>query len=127
MYNYFVQVILNNNSKSTDRLFTYAVPEKYENIVQTGKRVKVSFGRNKHMIDALVVSVENSCDLPEEKLKEIMDVLDDEAVVSDEMIKLSFWMRERYICKYSDSIRLMIPSMIQYKHNIRPQDYGLMP
>ncbi|WMJ76049.1 MULTISPECIES: primosomal protein N' [unclassified Sedimentibacter] len=119
MYNYFVQVILNNNSKSTDRLFTYAVPEKYENIVQTGKRVKVSFGRNKHMIDALVVSVENSCDLPEEKLKEIMDVLDDEAVVSDEMIKLSFWMRERYICKYSDSIRLMIPSMIQYKHNIR--------
>ncbi len=118
MYNNFVQVILNNNSKSTDMFFTYGVPKDFENSVQTGKRVKVSFGRNKHMIDALVVSVDSSCDLPEKKIKPIIDILDDAPVVSDEMIKLAFWMRERYICKYSDAIRLMIPAMIKYEHNI---------
>ncbi len=118
MYNNFVQVILNNNSKSIDQLFTYGVPKELEGIVRTGKRVKVSFGRNKHMIDALVVSVDCSCNLPEGKIKPIIDVLDDLPVVSDEMIKLIFWIRERYICKYSDAIRLMIPSMIKYEHNI---------
>ncbi len=70
------------------------------------------------MIDALVVSVDCSCNLPEGKIKPIIDVLDDLPVVSDEMIKLIFWIRERYICKYSDAIRLMIPSMIKYEHNI---------
>jgi len=94
------------------------VPKELEGIVRTGKRVKVSFGRNKHMIDALVVSVDCSCNLPEGKIKPIIDVLDDLPVVSDEMIKLIFWIRERYICKYSDAIRLMIPSMIKYEHNI---------
>ncbi len=118
MYNNFVQVILNNNSKSIDQLFTYGVPKELEGSVRTGKRVKVSFGRNKHMIDALVVSVDCSCNLPEGKIKPIIDVLDDLPVVSDEMIKLVFWIRERYICKYSDAIRLMIPSMIKYEHNI---------
>lgn len=118
MYNNFVQVILNNNSKSTDQLFTYGVPKELENSVQAGKRVKVSFGRNKHMIDALIVSVDCSCNFPEGKIKPIIDVLDDLPVVSDEMIKLIFWIRERYICKYSDAIRLMIPSMIKYEHTI---------
>ncbi|MGD9567162.1 MAG: primosomal protein N' [Sedimentibacter sp.] len=118
MYNNFVQVILNNNSKSIDQLFTYGVPSEFEDSIQKGKRVKVSFGRNKHTIDALVVSVDFSCNLPEGKIKPILDILDDAPVVSEEMIKLSFWMRERYICKYSDAIKLMIPSMIKYEHNI---------
>ncbi|MDF2948422.1 MAG: primosomal protein [Sedimentibacter sp.] len=119
MYNYFVQVILNNNSKSTDQTFSYGVPREFEDRIQPGKRVKVNFGRNKHMIDALVVSVETSCNLQESKIKPILEILDDMPVVSEGMIKLAFWMRERYICKYSDVIRLMIPSMIKYEHNIK--------
>jgi primosomal protein N' (replication factor Y) len=118
MYNKFVRVILNNNSKSTDQLFTYGVPKELEQEIQTGKRVKVNFGRNKHMIDALIVSVDSSCSLLESKIKPIIDILDDAPVVSDEMIKLIFWIRERYICKYSDAIRLLIPSMIKYEHKI---------
>lgn len=119
MYNYFVQVILNNNSKSTDQTFSYGVPREFEDKIQPGKRVKVNFGRNKHMIDALVISVETSCNLPVSKIKPILEVLDEMPVVNEEMIKLGFWMRERYICKYSDAIRLMIPSMIKYEHNIK--------
>lgn len=118
MYNKFVQVILNNNSKSTDQIFSYGVPREFEDHIQTGKRVKVNFGRNKHMIDALVVSVDFSCNFPEGKIKPILDILDDMPVVSEDMIKLIFWIRERYICKYSEAVRLMIPSMIKYEHNI---------
>ena len=124
MYNVFVQVILNNNSKSTDMLFAYGVPTELEKSVQPGKRVKVSFGRNKHMIDALIVSVDCTCSLPEKKIKPVIDILDEVPVVSDEMIKLIFWIRERYICKYSDAMRLMIPSMIKYEHSITVKASG---
>ncbi len=118
MYNKFVQLILNNNSKSIDQFFTYGVPKDLEDIVEIGKRVKVNFGNNKHMIDALIVSIHCSCQIPPSKIKPIIDVLDDMPVVSEEMIKLILWIRERYICKYSDAMRLVIPSMIKYEHNI---------
>ncbi len=118
MYNYFIQVILNNNSKSIDQLFTYGVPKELEERAEAGRRVKVSFGRNRHMIDALIVSVDSSCELPADKIKPIEDVLDDYPVVSPEMIRLVFWIRERYICKYSDAVRLLIPAMIKYEHII---------
>lgn len=124
MYNKFVQVILNNNSKSTDQIFSYGVAKEFEKNIQIGKRVKVYFGRNKHMIDALVVSVDSSCNFPESKIKPILDILDDMPVVSEEMIKLIFWIRERYICKYSEAVRLMIPSMIKYEHNITIKAIG---
>ena len=89
MYNKYVQVIINNNSKSTDQLFTYGIPMDYEQDIEAGKRVKVSFGNNKHMMDALVVSVDETCDLPCEKIKPILDILDDAPVVKEEMIKLA--------------------------------------
>lgn len=118
MYNICVQLILNNNSKSTDQLYTYGVPAELEKRVQAGKRVTVNFGRNRHIIDGLIVSVVSSWDLPDNKIKPIIDVIDDMPVVTPEMIKLAFWIRERYVCKYSDAVKLMIPSMMKYEHSI---------
>jgi len=118
MYKVYANVILNNNSKSTDRIYTYGIGEKYDKIIEVGKRVKVNFGRNKHIIDAIVVSLSFDCDIPENKIKPIIEIIDEEPIIKEEMIKLSLWIRERYICKFSDAIRLMVPSMIKYEHNI---------
>lgn len=118
MFKVYANVILNNNSKSTDRIYTYGIEEKYVKKIEVGKRVKVNFGRNKHIIDAIVISLNSDCDIPENKIKPIIEIIDDEPIIKEEMIKLSLWIRERYICKFSDAIRLMVPSMIKYEHNI---------
>ena len=113
MYNIFVQVILNNNSKSTDQIYTYGVPLELESLVEEGKRVSVNFGRGKNIIDALIVNLSLTCDYPSEKIKPINEILDEKPIVSKEMIKIISWIRDRYICKYSDAMRLMIPSETQ--------------
>ena len=113
MYNTFVQVILNNISKSTDQLYTYGVPDALINSAEEGKRARVNFGRGKNIIDALIVSVDSTCDYPMEKIKPVIDIIDEKSIVTKEMLKIIFWIRERYICKYSDAMRLMIPSETQ--------------
>lgn len=113
MYNTFVQVVLNNNSKSTDLLYTYGVPSAMEGLAEEGKRVSVNFGRGKSIIDALIVSLDSTCDYPVEKIKPLIEILDEKPIVSKEMIKIIFWIRERYLCKYSDAMRLVIPSETQ--------------
>lgn len=118
MFSKYVQVILNNNSKSTDHIYTYGVKSGFEEKIMVGKRVKVKFGSNKHILDALIVSVNNESDLDDSKIKPIIDVIDERPIIKEEMVKLSFWLRERYLCKYSDVIRLMVSWGIKYEHNI---------
>jgi primosomal protein N' (replication factor Y) len=121
MYKIFVGVILNNISKSTDQVYTYGVPVTLINSAEEGKRVRVNFGRGKSIIDGLIVSVDSACDYPIEKIKPLIDIIDEKPIVSKEMIKILFWIRERYICKYSDAMRLMIPSETQsvYEKHVR--------
>ena len=82
-----------------------------------GKRVKITFSKTKNTMDALVVRIISQTEVPEDKIKPIIDIIDDEVIVKPELIKLAVWIRERYICKYSDVIRLMIPSQIKYEHD----------
>ena len=117
MYTKFVQVIINNNSKSTDNLYTYGVPDKFLEDIMVGKRVKITFSNTKKTVDALVVGIISDTDVPIEKIKPILDIIDDVVIVKPELIKLANWIRERYICKYSDVIRLMVPSQIKYEHD----------
>lgn len=117
MYTKFAQLIINNNSKSTDALYTYGIPDKFLDSVMVGKRVKITFSKTKNTMDALVVRIISQTDVPEDKIKPIIDIIDDEVIVKPELIKLAVWIRERYICKYSDVIRLMIPSQIKYEHD----------
>lgn len=113
MYPIFVQVIVNYNSKSTDAIYTYGVKECFLNKIKLGKRVKVTFSNKKEPLDALVVKIIKTTELPCEKIKPILDVIDEEIIIKEEMISLAVWMRDRYICKYSDVIKLMIPSQIK--------------
>ena len=92
MYKNFVQVILNNNSKSTDQLYTYGVPEEFSNLAEEGKRVSVNFGRGKSIIDALIVSVTSTCDYPVEKIKPVIEIIDEKPIVTKEMIKIIFFL-----------------------------------
>ncbi len=113
MYNTFVQVILNNISKSTDQIYTYGVPDALISSVKEGKRVRINFGRGENIIDALIVSVDSICNYPMEKIKPVIDIIDDTPIVTKEMLKIIIWIRERFICKYSDAMRLFIPSETQ--------------
>lgn len=46
-----------------------------------------------------------SDDIPVEKLKSICSVLDDEPVLSKELLKLAEFMKEHYFCTYYDAVK----------------------
>ena len=76
--------------------------------MQVGSRVLAPFGIGNKQKQAVVFEI-----VPyngEKKLKEISYVLDDKPFFSDEMLKLAFFMKERYFCTLFDAIRVMTPS-----------------
>src|SRR5688572_24109700 len=102
----YAEVAVNSNVHQT---FHYHIPEALEGRVSWGKLVRVAFGTA--MQPAIVIELHN--ELPEElagiKTKPIMEVLDPEAVMTDEHIELGLWMSQAYMSAPSACLWLMLP------------------
>lgn len=91
-----------------DKPYDYLVPQELAEKALPGARVMVPFSRGNRPAEGIILAVSDSGD--REKLKFIADVLDDEPVLSDEMLKLALWMRERFFCTVYDAVKAMLPA-----------------
>ncbi len=88
-----------------DRLFTYTVPPELQDRIKPGVRVAAPFG--KKTIIGFVVNISKTTELV--KLKNIIDVLDDETFISEEMLKLTKWISEYYFAPWGEVLRAAVP------------------
>ena len=93
-----------------DKPYSYQIPEGMT--LAPGMRVIVPFGRSNRKCEGVVLSVEDS--LPE-KLKFVERRLDDAPLLSDTMLHLAAFMRERYFCTFFDAIRAMLPAGLWFQ------------
>ncbi len=94
-----------------DRPYTYAVPEPMAGQVKPGVRVAVPFGGNRPR-EGVVLALGGETD---KRLKPILNVLDEEPLLSDTQLKLAMWMRERFFCTVMDAVRAMLPAGLWYR------------
>ena len=97
------RVIVDVESSLVDKIFDYSCFDE----VKLGSRVLVPFGNR--YIEGYVVELSTSTDVPQDKLKSIMKVLD-EQVILPEMLELSKFMIQKYNLKTIDTLRLFLPS-----------------
>lgn len=104
----YAKVIVKNNTRYTDNLFTYKIPEFLVDDMQIGHRVLVPFGKGNKPIEAYVFSItdEKEANI---NYKEIFDILDEYPIFKEEDINLIKWMRNRYLCTFMDCILLLHP------------------
>lgn len=91
-----------------DRPYDYLVPDSLRAIIRPGMRVYVPFSRGNRKAEGIVLSVSDKCDY--EKPKSIISILDEEAVLSSDQLKLAFWMRERFFCTVYEAVRAILPA-----------------
>ena len=104
-----------------EKTFTYSVPSNLVSKIKIGKRVCVPFGNRS--IYGLVIGFETSC---EYKTKDIIEVIDDEVIINEELIKLGKSMSENYICSLMSCYQCMLPSALKFnnkKINIKYEKY----
>ena len=88
-----------------DKPYSYRIPEGMQ--LQPGMRVQVPLGRGNKRTEGLVLSVEAAED---RQLKAIDCCLDQEPVLTQQMLRLAAFMRERYFCTLFDAVRVMLPA-----------------
>jgi primosomal protein N' (replication factor Y) len=105
----YAEVIVNSEAIELDRAFTYKVKDEYNEIIQVGHRVKVPFGKGNKPVEGFVMALK--CDGVDKikGIKNISSILDEEPILSRDDLKVIDFLRERYLCKYIDAIRTIIP------------------
>ncbi len=93
-----------------DKPYSYVIPDGLQ--VQPGVRVAVPFGRGNRRCEGVVLSVEQG---DESKLKAIEQVLDAEPLLSETMLRLAAFLRQRCYCSFYDAIRAMLPAGLWFK------------
>ncbi|MBO7184753.1 MAG: primosomal protein N' [Oscillospiraceae bacterium] len=93
-----------------DKPYSYRIPDGLH--LLPGIRVQVPFGRGNRRTEGVVLAIEPGSD-PD--LKTIDCSLDEEPVLTQQMLRLAAFMRERYFCTFFDAIRVMLPSGLWFK------------
>ena len=109
----YAEVIINSDALEVDKLFTYKVPYELIEIIDIGFRVKVPFGKRSKPVEGFVYSILQGDSINfDYKVKEILSICDYEAILTKDNIKMIEFLRRKYLCKFIDAVRLMIPSGI---------------
>lgn len=102
------EVIVDISNSEVDRIFDYSFSSPY---VQKGSRVTVPFGNRKS--EGYVIGIKENTSVPPDKLKGIIETLDDRPVIGEEMLELMRYMCERYHLRIVDALRLFIPAQMR--------------
>ena len=102
------KVAVENTAYSFDMLFDYSVPDYLCNDICAGKRVLVPFGTSSKKRVGIVFSV-NEVENAEKRLKKIDSILDDEPLLTYEMLKTANFVRERCFCTYFEACKIFLP------------------
>ena len=104
-----VQIAVDQASFYFDRLFSYALPPHLRQAAAVGCRVMVPFGSGNRRRQGIIVSGNILPELPR-KLKPIEAVLDAEPIISEELLQLALWLKERTFSTTFDCVRAMLPT-----------------
>ena len=106
------KIALSKAIYAIDKPYDYIVPAELEGQIRPGMRVLVPFGSGNRPCDGIVLALSEQ----EESggLKRVISLLDDEPVVSEKLIKLALWMRERCFCTVYDAVKAMLPAGLYF-------------
>lgn len=106
-----IGVLVELSNKNIDRVFDYSVPDCFLDKIKLGIRVKVPFGKME--LEGFVVEVKDSSDV---EIKDILDVIDDEAILNSELLELGKKMQEDTLSTLISCYQIMLPKALKAKN-----------
>ena len=100
----FYRVIVDIQAKDVDRIFDYRSAEE----IPVGSRVTVPFGKKK--IEGYVVGVSETTQVPLEKMKDVIRVVDSIPAITPEMLEVMRFMCARYHVTSATALRQFLPT-----------------
>ena len=107
---------------SVDQVFTYGVPPQMDAVLQLGTRVLAPFRGTQQ--EGVVVERLDETDLAPGKIKNISNCLDETPTFSTDLLALTKWMAEYYVCSWGITLFCAVPAAVRTQ---KEQKVQLLP
>jgi primosomal protein N' (replication factor Y) (superfamily II helicase) len=104
-----------------DHAYTYAVPTHLFDVIAVGKRVLAPFGRGDRQTPGFCVGIR--AEPPEREVKALLQVLDDEPLLTPQLLQLTRWMADYYLCGWGQVLNAVVPSGVKRRSGTRSVAY----
>ncbi|MCI5835430.1 MAG: primosomal protein N' [Firmicutes bacterium] len=106
------QILTQIKSKQVDKTFTYKIPKELEPKIKVGIRVIIPFGKQK--LEGFVLKIEEEKQYDYE-LKNILEVVDEYPILTDEMLELGKVISNKTLCTLVNAYQTMLPTSLKAK------------
>lgn len=108
----YADVLVDIASVGVNRRYAYEVPQALQKSIDVGRRVLVPFGHR--YCEGYVVELKQHTEFVSPRA--ILKVLDEETVLTSELLRLAEWMADYYLCPISLVLKTIIPRPLKRKH-----------
>ena len=110
-----IEVLVELSSRNIDKTFDYKVPKILEKDIEIGKRVLVPFGYQK--LEGFILKVKEKSEVDND-LKEIISVVDEEAILNEELLALGKNISDSTLSTLISSYQVMLPKALKAKSKV---------
>ena len=100
-----------------DHAYTYGVPDTLRDALAVGKRVLVPFGRGDRQTVGFCVGL--TAEQPTRQVKNILQVLDEEAILTPNLLRLTRWLADYYLCGWGQVLNAVVPAGVKDRAGTR--------
>jgi primosomal protein N' (replication factor Y) len=103
--NLFAEIVFD---RPLDHAYTYAVPDELRATIAVGKRVIAPFGRGEKATVGYCVRLSET--EPDRAVKDLRRVLDEEVLLTPDLLRLTRWIADYYLCGWGQVLNAVIPA-----------------
>lgn len=106
----YASIIIDISHENVDKMFQYRIPDSLLGEIRVGSQVSVPFGRADRMRKGYVVELSDHVEgYDPEKLKYIAGIAEKGVDVDERLIRLAWWMKERYGSTMNQALKTVLP------------------
>ncbi|MDB5352630.1 MAG: primosomal protein [Planctomycetota bacterium] len=108
----YAGIVLN---RPVDQVFSYRVPKSMQGRLKVGARVRVPLGRgNTPAVGYCVtIGVDPEDGVEPDRVKDILEVMDDPPLIDAPMLELTRWMGSYYACSWGQALDAVVPAGVK--------------
>lgn len=111
----YIEVLTQITAKVVDQYYVYTVPKELKDKIKIGVRVKIPFGNM--LLHGFVMKILDNTNYDKNKIKDIIEVIDNEPVLNKEMLLLGKYMSKNLLCSLVSAYQVMLPKALKAKVN----------
>src|SRR5580704_4232047 len=106
-------------NRPVDTPFDYLVPDGLRTLIAPGQRVKAPFGKGDRPTVGYCVEIATKTDQSRRRLKTIDSIFDRQPIVSANMLRLTRWIADYYLCSWGQVLESVVPAGVKQQAGTR--------